>query len=105
MAQSKTMKPIANRRAVNLNLVTFLQLQPELIQGQFPSIRKARAGPFFTTQQLAPVPMVTLRLRLKTTRLATELDHVIDEPWRNSEMTRRRPMAMARIHKCDNAFT
>jgi len=47
---------------------------------------------------------MALRLRLKTARLAAQLDHVVDEPWRNTVMPRRLAMAVPFINKRNNTI-
>ena len=96
------MKPIAHRRAVNVNLVNLLKLQPKLIQRQFAPLRKARANPILQSPQFARTAQMTLTLRRKTARLATKLDHVIDEFRRYPKMPRRFAMTMTFVNKCDD---
>ena len=83
------MKPAADRRAVNRNIVDLLQFQAELVKRQIAPVAQAATDPRLQASQLAGMPQIALAFGRKRARLAAKLDHVVDEFRRNTEMTRR----------------
>jgi len=104
MAQPKTVKPITNRGPVNTDIVRLFKLQTKLVQRQITLIRQTATDPFLQPLQLAAPLLVALKLRRKATRLATQLDHIVYEFRRNTEMTRRIPVTITLVYKCYNTF-
>jgi hypothetical protein len=100
MAEPEAVKPAADRRAVNRDIVDLLQFQAELVKRQ---IAQAATDPRLQASQLAGMPQIALAFGRKRARLAAKLDHVVDEFRRNTEMTRRLTVAMPLIDKPNNA--
>ena len=100
LAEPEAVKPAADRRAVNRDIVDLLQFQAELVKRQ---IAQAATDPRLQAPQLAGMPQIALAFGRKRARLAAKLDHVIDEFRRNTEMTRRLTVAMPLIDKPNNA--
>jgi len=83
--------------------MSLLQFQPEFVQRQIAPFAQPPTDPRLQAPQLAGTPQIALAFGRKRTRLAAELDHVIDKFRRNPEMPRRVPVAMALIDKPNNA--
>lgn len=103
MAEPEAMKPTADRAAMHRDRVIRRQFHAQFVERQIPLIGQPPADPRAQATQLAGAPRMTLRLRLKSARLASQLDHVVDEFRRNPEMARRLPVAMPLIDKTNNA--
>lgn len=104
MAEPEAMKPTADRAAMHRDRVIRRQFHAQFVERQIPLIGQPPADPRAQATQLAGAPRMTLRLRLKSARLASQLDHVVDEFRRNPVMTRRRAMAATLVDKSDNPF-
>lgn len=102
MAQTKPVKPIAYRGAMNGDPAFPFQLHAQFIQGQLAAFRDPRTKPGFHTLILAVMPTVPLPLRFKRTRLATQHDEVIDETRRDTEVARRRAVRVTFVNKTNN---
>lgn len=85
--------------------MSLFQFQPQLVQRQIAPFAQPPTDPRFQAPQLAGPPQIALPFGRKRTRLATKLDHVINEFRRNPEMPRRLPVAMTLIDKSNNAGT
>ena len=103
MAEPEAVKPAADRRAVNRDIVDLLQFQAELVKRQIAPVAQAATDPRLQAPQLAGMPQIALAFGRKRARLAAKLDHVVDEFRRNTEMTRRLTVAMPLIDKPNNA--
>ena len=104
MAEPEAMKPTANRGAMDLDGVLSFQFHAQLIERQITALREPCPTPRVQGIQLADAPLIALTLRDKPARLATQLDHVVDEFRRHPEMPRRLSVAVAFIDKGDNTF-
>ena len=103
MAEPEAVKPAADRRAVNRDIVDLLQFQAELVKRQIAPVAQAATDPRLQAPQLAGMPQIALAFGRKRAPLEAKLDHVIDEFRRNTEMTRRLTVAMPLIDKPNNA--
>ena len=64
MAEPEAVKPAADRRTVNRDIVNLLQFQPELVQRQIAPFVQASTNPRFQAPQLAGPPQIALAFRL-----------------------------------------
>ncbi len=101
MAQAETVEPLANRRAVDLEIMRRLDLVAQLSQRQLALLGQPGLHPTAQVAQLA-VPRAALALRLEPDRLASQVDHVVHEFWRDAEVTCCSAMRMSFIDMRDN---
>jgi hypothetical protein len=105
MALAKPVQPVADRGAVNRHALLLLQFQAQLVQRQIAFLGQPDPHPASQIAQLAASTPVALRLGIKPTGLAPQLDHVVHKLRRCPEMPCRFAMAIPLINKRDNALT
>ncbi len=105
MAQAEPLEPTANRRTVRRDVVIARQFQAQFIQGQVTLLRQAVPHPVVQVVQLARPPQIALLLGRKRAGLPAQLNHVIDEFRRNSEMSHRLPVTMTVVNKPDDTLS
>jgi len=105
MALAEPVQPVADRGAVDRHALLLLQFQAQLVQRQVAFLGQPGQHPASQIAQLAASSLVALRLSIKPSGLAPQLDHVVHKLRRCPEMPRRFAMAIALVNKRNNALT
>ncbi len=105
MALAEPVQPVANRGAMDRHALLLLQFQAQLVQRQVAFLGQPGPHPASQIAQLAASAPVALRLGIKPSGLASQLDHVVHKLRRCPEMPRRFAMAIPLINKRNNALT
>ncbi len=104
MALAEPVQPVADRGAVDCYALLLLQFQAQLVQRQVAFLGQPGPHPASQIAQLAASAPVALRLGIKPSGLASQLDHVVHKLRRCPEMPRRFAMAISLINKRNNAL-
>ncbi len=113
MALAEPVQPVADRGAVDRHALRLLQFQAQFVQRQIAFLGQPGPHPATQIAQLAASSLVAprssrgqaLRLGIKPSGLAPQLDHVVHKLRRCPEMTRRFAMRIPLVNKRNNALT
>lgn len=101
MAEAKLAQKPPDRRTMDLNTAAG-QLTHQFIKGQIAVLFQTMTNPIFMRAQLGVRPAMALTLGRKRTGLTLQNNHVVDEPHRHTEMSRRCPVRVPFFNKIDN---
>jgi len=105
MAEPEPVQPMADRGAVDCHALRLLQFQAQFVQRQIALPGQPGPHPAAQIAQLAASPLVALRLGIKSSGLAPQLDHVVHKLRRCPEMPRRFAVCIPLVNKRNNALT
>ncbi len=105
MAETKPVQPVPHRGAVDRHALHLLQFQAQLVQRQIAFPGQPGTHPAAQPAQLAASSLVALRLGIKPSGLAPQLDHVVHKLRGCPEMPRCFAMGVPLINKRNNALT
>ncbi len=103
MALAEPVQPVADRGAVNRHALRLLQFQAQLVQSQIAFPGQPGPHPASQIAQLAASALVALRLGIKPSGLAPQLDHVVHKLRGCPEMPRRFAVCIPLVNKRNNA--
>lgn len=104
MTEAQPVEQTAHIRAVDTHPAPF-QRHAQLVQRQFAVLLQTLANEIGMRAKLAPADTVTLPARRKRTRFGLQLHQIVHKPWRYTKMSRSLPVAVAFLHKPNNANT